>query len=75
MIYPDLIFFKDFILLIYIIIIIYILGALLPVLTGTVAGGIFLISIGIGLGASGIYIITQHWKKEQKKKEEPPHED
>ena len=71
MIDPAFIILKNFILILCIIIIVYIIADLLPILTGTVAGGIFLRGVGIGIGVSGIYIITQNWKKEQKKKEEP----
>ena len=71
MIHLDFIVLKDLILILCIIIIIYIIAALLPVLTGTVVGGIFLLGVGIGFGVGGIYVITQNWKKEQKKKEEP----
>ena len=74
MIDPAFIILKNFILILCIIIIVYIIADLLPILTGTVAGGIFLLGVGIGFGVGGIYVITQNWKKEQKKKEEPPHE-
>ena len=77
MVKTDFILVQNILFIFTIIILIYIIAALLPFLTGTVAGGFILLGVGAGIGAAGIYIIIHNWntKKEKSKTEKHSNED